>query len=358
MFYVLFVAGPSRHDILPDYVAFYAAADLAAQGRLAEAYDAAVSGAVQFALTGQGEVAPWFYPPSYSPLIAWLPWLPYYVGAVLFLALSFGLFVAALRPFLVDRTELWIVLGAPVCFVNAFHGQNGFLTGGLIALAVTLLPHRQVGAGLAMGVLSVKPHLGLLLPVAVIAWRRWRALAAAVAAAAALALMSLALYGPAPWVAFAGKALGSAGDHIAAGTLPISMNASAYAAFQLAGLPDGLAMALHLAVCIALVGATVRLVQTGVPYRLVVAFLLSATLLASPHNFVYDWTLVLIPMLILWREGRTGGFLRHEKAGLVAAYFAPFAIIFARHGGFPVATAAILVPLALAWRRARTASAT
>lgn len=203
-----------------------------------------------------------------------------------------------------------------------------------------------------MGLLSIKPHLGLLLPVVVIAWRRWRALTAALAAASALALLSLALYGPAAWAAFAGKALGSAGDHIAEGTLPIAMNASAYAAFQLAGLPDGIAMALHLAVCAVIVGVAAHLIRRGAPYRLVAAFLLAATLLASPHNFVYDWTLVLIPMLILWREGRTGGFLRLERAGLVAAYFAPFAIIFARHAGLPVATLAILIPVALTWRRA------
>ena len=54
---------------------------------------------------------------------------------------------------------------------------------------------RQVWAGILLGMATIKPQLGLLLPVALVAARQWRALAAAAATVAALVLLSAWAFG-------------------------------------------------------------------------------------------------------------------------------------------------------------------
>ena len=54
-------------------------------------------------------------------------------------------------------------------------------------------------AGFLLGLVSYKPHLFALVPVALIAARRWQALLAALITAAALALASFLLLGPGVW---------------------------------------------------------------------------------------------------------------------------------------------------------------
>ena len=50
-----------------------------------------------------------------------------------------------------------------------------------------------------LGVLAFKPLLWLMVPVALVAARQWKALASALAAAALLAAAGILLLGPAPW---------------------------------------------------------------------------------------------------------------------------------------------------------------
>ena len=47
--------------------------------------------------------------------------------------------------------------------------------------------------------MTYKPHLGLLIPVALLAGRQWRAIAGAITSAGALLLASVLLFGPDIW---------------------------------------------------------------------------------------------------------------------------------------------------------------
>ncbi|MDB5974827.1 MAG: hypothetical protein JWR07_1587 [Nevskia sp.] len=67
------------------------------------------------------------------------------------------------------------LLAFPGVFINFVRGQNGFLAAALMGGAL-LLPRRPVWAGILIGLLTIKPHLGVLWPVALICGRHWRAL--------------------------------------------------------------------------------------------------------------------------------------------------------------------------------------
>jgi hypothetical protein len=54
--------------------------------------------------------------------------------------------------------------------VNVLLGQNGFLTAGLMGLALAFMERRPLLSGIFLGFLTYKPHFGLLFPFA--PWRR------------------------------------------------------------------------------------------------------------------------------------------------------------------------------------------
>ena len=85
--------------------------------------------------------------------------------------------------------EWWWALGAcvaPATGITLISGQTGYLSGALMVAGLRLLPARPVLAGVMFGLLTYKPQLGVLIPVALVAMGGWRAIAAAAATFAAL----------------------------------------------------------------------------------------------------------------------------------------------------------------------------
>ena len=108
------------------------------------------------------------YPPHALPLLAPFGALPYLtayalwclVGAVGFAAICLGR-----APTREDASLVTAIALAPIVWVNVIFGQMGLLLALLFVGALRILPARPVLAGALMGVLTIKPQLGLL--------RRW-----------------------------------------------------------------------------------------------------------------------------------------------------------------------------------------
>ena len=81
-------------------------------------------------------------------------------------------------------------------------GQNGLLNAALLGAGLLMIPSRPALAGVCIGLLSYKPHLGLLIPFALAAAGLWRTFAVAAATTLALALVSIPLFGVSSWIAF------------------------------------------------------------------------------------------------------------------------------------------------------------
>jgi hypothetical protein len=146
---------------------------------------------------------PWVYPP-YTLLLALPfglgPWWWSYGG---FQALSFAGMAATLRSWTRTRTEFWLVLGGvalcPAAAYTLGAGQNSFFTAALVLGGLALLDRRPVLAGALLGLLAFKPQFALLVPVALLAARAWRAIGGAAATVALLLLVSLVVPGLAIW---------------------------------------------------------------------------------------------------------------------------------------------------------------
>jgi hypothetical protein len=148
------------------------------------------------------ELARYISPPPVAWLALPLTPLPYDVAywvwsALLLVALAWTWYLAA--PGLGRERLLHLV--AAVGWLPVIYGLQLGQPGLLVALGVAgsyalLRSGRQFPAGLALGVLALKPQLGFLIPIALLASGRYRAFAGAVAALAFLAVASAINVGP------------------------------------------------------------------------------------------------------------------------------------------------------------------
>ena len=142
-----------------------------------------------------GSVGPFIYPPSALLFMAPLGALPWRAAtAVWVTATSLAFLSSGLRA----GAKWWFLLFPPVAFV-AVSGQTTFLVGALVIVGLTL-PTRPLLAGALFGIAAAfKPQMLILVPLALIAERRYRALAAATATTSAAVAVSVLIWGDASW---------------------------------------------------------------------------------------------------------------------------------------------------------------
>jgi hypothetical protein len=144
----------------------------------------------------------WSYPPHYLLLMLPLALLPYKAALLSFVTATFLLLCAALR-LVCPRPRWWqILLLLPPVLTNAIAAQNGFLLSALMLAGLSLRDRRPILAGLCFGLLTVKPQLGVLLPLLLLFERQWMVIASAGLAASTLAALSAALFGVEAWTGY------------------------------------------------------------------------------------------------------------------------------------------------------------
>jgi hypothetical protein len=362
---------PFYNDFTPFYAASLQVADLPAE----TLYDvrqrywamvAAIEAAYGPGLTPRQSHAagypPWMHPPSFVPFIAPLAALPYLPALVFWLLATAIPYLAAMRAIIPDRAAaLAFAVACPPVFFNLVFGQSGFLTGGFIGLGLALLEARPVAAGICIGLASCKPHLGILIPLALLLGRRRRAFAAAAVTVVALALVSLVAYGPAAWAAFFVslerdfRGFGEQAYNFLPMANPLGMLMLAGAAPAIAWAGQAVAMAAAL--------AAVAWAWTGVrpagEAGLQAAVLCCATVLFVPMVYLYDLVLIAPAMAWLWLDMRARGARRWEAPALAvcAALMLPVREI-ALATGFQPMPVLVAGLLALAVRRLASARAT
>jgi arabinofuranan 3-O-arabinosyltransferase len=186
-----------------DFINFWSAAYLAWHGRWPEIYNWDAFHAFQASVVGPHlDFYHFSYPPTFLVLTAPLVLLPYVPGLFAWLLAGWLCFWRALGVALPGQGALLLALATPAVFINAVGGQNGTLTAALLGGGLSLLKRRPLLAGVLLGLLIYKPQLALLLPVALLAGRQFRAIIAAGITAAALVLASLLLFGTEIWAGY------------------------------------------------------------------------------------------------------------------------------------------------------------
>jgi hypothetical protein len=318
---------PLDKPVTTDFASFYAAGMLANEGAPELVYDQAAHHAAEERVTEPGiEYQFFYYPPVFLLICAPLARLPYLLAFVLFEAATGLLCLLVVRR--IHRSDNWtdliLALSFPAVFWTLGLGQNALLSAALFGAATLLIDRRPVAAGLLFGALCYKPHFGVLIPVALAAGRRWRALAAAATGAVALCGVSAAIFGGNTWQTYVHAARGSV-DTYEFGRIDFSGMISVFGAVRLAGGWLGLAYAAQIAVGLIAAVAMTWLWWRDVDLETRSASLIAATLLTVPVILLYDLMLAGIAMAWLIRANHRGP----GPAGQHAAFAAIFLIALA-----------------------------
>lgn len=286
-----------------DFRVFWAAARLAVDGTPLDAFDttrlADIHGVTQ------EDWMPWVYPPSFLLALQPLGTLNFFAAWTLYTILSVAALVFAVRPFAGGVRPVWLGIAlAPAVLVSLLLGQVSIpWAAGLLAGLSALRSERYWLAGMFFGLLTMKPQLGLLIPVAVIAAGHWRSFFAAGLTTAATLAVATGVYGLDYWPAM----LEVADRHLAtlrSQTVHTDRMISLYSGLAALGLPERLAFTVQSAM--GLVAAIVVAVAWGnrrVPFDLAAAVLLTAIPLTTPYLWHNESALFAPALLFLVRAG-------------------------------------------------------
>jgi Glycosyltransferase family 87 len=340
-----------------DFISFFSAGRLADLGTPALAYDPVYHRAMERTVFGSQSLPYayfFFYPPTFLVIcgaIALIPW--YLAGFAVWIAATGAVFVASLKAILRDWPLVIAFLSFPAAAATVGIGQNALLTAGLFGAGTYLIDRRPVLAGLLFGALVYKPHLALMVPVALIAGRHWRAFGALALSGLAMIAISWLWFGADTWIAFLREAQ-SAAHSFTSGRVGFAGLVSLFAAARISGIgvPYAYAIQSVAALMAAALTALVWARRQSLPVRSLA--LIAASLFAAPVILFYDLLPATIAIAWLLLDARRTGFLPWEKLLLGVVWIVPIlsrgmGIAF----GIPLGPVATIALLALASIRAR-----
>lgn len=307
-----------------DFVVFRRAAEVAGAPEMSAIYEMKnLKAQLMAAYPGKGDFNfAWMYPPTMSLVIAPFALPPYLASYALWVALFAGAFFAMLWRIWPDKWALYFVAASPAAYQGAITGQNGFLTATLIMIAAAFAARRPIIAGIAAGLLTIKPQLGLLIPVAFIAAGCWRAFAAAAATAILLAAASFFAYGVESWVGFF-NGMSAHGARMASDIFPFHKLVTPFGLATMLGAPATAAGAVQIIAGLALAAYVFVVWRRIRDWDLRLAALATSAILATPYAFYYEIVIMAPAMMLIARRGATTGWLRFEIPSLIAVWILP-----------------------------------
>jgi hypothetical protein len=330
---------------LRDGLDFWAGGFLASHGHVAMVFDpvayATFLNGAFFAGAKTLTVHMWSYPPNYLLLASAFGWLAPWHDVLAFDILSLLLLAFVLRLARLPWLMIAAVCLSPVSFENFLEGQNAALLTALIAGGVLLLPSRPRLGGALVGLASMKPQLGLVLPLYLLR-RAPLAFACAALATVALGAASLYAFGPGAWAAFWTVTRPAMNNVLLTGQPPEFAGGliSVFAAVRFLGV--------HLALAVQAVATMAAVFWAWRAKNPVEVLILAA--LASPYLHDYDLLGAALAVALLVQDRLRHGFLAGEPILFFLAWFGPGTLPWAPQ--FAHFTPVILLLLlASAWRR-------
>ena len=327
-----------------DFLAFWTASWLALAGDPLAVFDPIrMVAAERIVLPGSDAKLYWHYPPSFLLIVLPLSLLPYPVAWCAWMMPALGAYLWTIWRLAPRPATVLVTLAFTGTLINFVGGQNGFLSAFLLGGAVLSLQSRPITAGVLFGLLTYKPQLALLVPIALIWGRQWTALVSAGLSAAALAILSGFVFGWSLWGAFLSN-LSFATHLLDAGRLPWPQIPTVYVSARSLGLDRPVAYAVHGAVAIVVAGV-VAWAHRRATLRRASAVLVSGSALIPPYLFDYDLVILAVPMAILAWDAIETRWLKGEREILAIAWITPRMIQFS--GSYLDIQIAPLVTIAL-----------
>ena len=237
----------SGHALGRDFVNYWTAGHLVLEGHVAAIFDPDTFLAAEHRLFDPAlPFHFWSYPPPMLFVVAPLGLTGYIPGLILWSLFGLLVLAPAARSLLPERREWVLLVCAPATAIDVGLGQNGAISAALMMGGLAVWRTRPGWAGGLLGALVFKPQLALLLPIAVIAERRWKTMIVAGCVALGLILLSVAVFGLDAWRGFFGPTLQMQTVMLSQGSGPFQwMMPSTFMAGRVLGMPAVAAMTLQ-----------------------------------------------------------------------------------------------------------------
>ena len=331
-----FLRGQMSRGQIPgrDFINYWSGAKLALQGRVFDIFDQDAYMRALTAFWGPGlKVHSFSYPPSILPLILWLGTIPYGLALALWSLIGVAALFVAAWPYSRSPLTAALILLSPAVAACLDVGQNGLITSALLIGGLRLLDRRPWLGGALIGLVTFKPQLGLLIPVALIASGRWRAIGGAAVSALILAGVGTIIAGGQGWSLYLTRTLAYQRVLLEqSGGAWSVMTPSPLVAGLTAGLPHGLAWNLQACVSTAcLLAVFFRFRRIGAQGRVIggvdILLLTAAGFLAAPYSFNYDMPSLALALAVATAEQPM---LENDPAwrwGVMALWSAPILMV-------------------------------
>jgi alpha-1,2-mannosyltransferase len=328
-----------------DFLNFWSAAKLTLAGHVTDLFDLHLFHAAQERLIGHafatrhimsaGHVLVtdwlpynWSYPPHLLPWIMGLGFLSYPWAFVVWLAITFALYALAVVS---GRPKPWplllLLLVAPASLVNIALGHIGFLVAAFLVGGLRLLDKRPILAGILFGCLTVKPQLGLLVPIALFANKSWTTIAVAAITTGLLVAVTIALLGSDSWLLYWEKTR-LIQRNILEGTILRSQFVTAFIMMRAVMAPVKVAYAVNALFAIYAVKCVIQAFSRNVAADRKSAVLLTAALLATPYGCDYDMTIVSAAIVSILAARSQPFSIWPEDGVLLLAWVVPLLLFF------------------------------
>ncbi|MEX4005358.1 glycosyltransferase family 87 protein [Paraburkholderia sp. EG285A] len=324
-YHVWWLKDPRMAPLAVDFLPFWSASHLALQGHAADAYNLAVLTPIEQRAAGRSiGTLPWLYPPTFLLFVYPLALLPFTLSAPLFLFGTLALFAKVVKTIAPHPHTALIALAFPGSALVLAAGQNGLLTASLMGLGLALLRRRPILAGLCFALVAMKPQLCVLIPLALLVSRSWRALGAMMVGVAISLTLSVLAFGSDTLAAFLHN-MALANSYVESGRALMFRVPTLFAAFKLLHAPIVVAGAAQAISALCAAAAVCYAWSRPSAYGLRAAVLVCASLLVSPY--LYDYDLTWYGILIAWviYHAREHGFQRGQREWLAVLWLAPVA---------------------------------
>lgn len=329
-----------------DFINLWTVARVTLEGNVGDIYRHEAFMAYQNGFLGENiGLRLWAYPP-HSLFVAWPPgFTGYFVAFAVYSLFALAILAAGARRFGFSWTETLILVCSPAAMSNLTLGQTGSVACGLLLIALS--PRTSDAGPLTIAsavMLTVKPQIGVLLPLLWLIQRRWLMIGATAAGTLLVIGLSVATFGLQPWRDYIGNTLVALSglEHNGSGPF-LGMIPSLFIASRLVGFDGEAASFIHLGFALAVVPFLVwRLVvaRTALQQAMLV---LIAICLVTPYLHVYDLTILVAGVLVVARLDRSTDPVRQQltQAAIWAGWALPLLLMPMNMGGMPMAPAII-----------------
>ncbi|MES0809665.1 glycosyltransferase family 87 protein [Roseibium sp. SCPC15] len=291
--------------IRSDFLSFWVAACEALSGVPEIPYLIDRFSSIQEAYLGEGQFFAFFYPPTFLFLILPLGAMSAMLAFVVFQVVSLSMAGFACSRITGNWNGFLVAAALPATFNSLFHGQSALLCaallgGGLAAIA----QQRMILAGVFIGLLTIKPQMGVLIPFALLAGGYYRTFLSAAATTVLFALISWIAFGTDTWSAFLDQTT-FAREVMSKGQVEFYKMVSVFSAARLVGLPIAAAYLVQGLVGLGVLIVVCRVWHGKAPVEAKAIVLVAGGYLVTP--FVLSYDLAALAVALSFAIRLTGG---------------------------------------------------